>query len=295
MADQTQPDAPRDWFRWALICILGGILCLLAYLAITDYRNFKNHRPGAVQTTHEMLNAVIWQKTSAEFEAIASQIYALAGARLEVALQDPAWSAISDQKTPPEGPPAVIMDLDETVIDNTGYEEYLIANKAQYSGKSFQEWCESGKSGAIPGVVSFIAKARALGVQIFFMSARSEAQRACTAASLNRLGIATTGDTSEMILTGGKEKQRHRDAVSKTHRVLLLVGDNLGDFTQGSRQGVEQRRAIARKHQAFWGKKWIILPNPMYGHWEEAFFSIDGGGAPTNKGEVWHKSIRLPN
>ncbi len=295
MTDQTKPHASRSILDWSIVILLAAILCALLYLAATGKRVDPSQKADAPPHGHEMLNAVLWQKTSAEFEAVTRQLYSLAQGNLKRALQDPEWSAIPNSKANAQlAPTAVVMDLDETVLDNTGYEEYLIVNHTEYSRESFQKWCESGKSSAIPGAAEFIRSTRDAGVEVIFMSARSEAQRACTTASLNRLGITSDGSKNEMLLTGGGEKQPFRDAVAKTHRVLLLVGDNLGDFTEGSLLNVEKRRQIARQYQEFWGKSWIILPNPMYGHWEGAVFAFDYAMPREKKLEQKHKSINSP-
>ncbi|MGI9481043.1 MAG: HAD family acid phosphatase, partial [Hyphomicrobiales bacterium] len=98
----------------------------------------------------------------------------------------------------------------------------------------------------------------------------------------------------KLILTGGAEKETHREAIAKTHRVLMLIGDNLDDFTEGSRLTAAERREIAKQYQEFWGQQWIMLPNPMYGHWEAAIFSFDYGAARHKKLEHKHRLLNAP-
>ncbi|MGI9372495.1 MAG: 5'-nucleotidase, lipoprotein e(P4) family [Hyphomicrobiales bacterium] len=259
------------------------IFTVIAACAITYFITARSYESDAVieqeiRPPHEMLNAVLWQKTSAEFEAIALQSYGLATNNLVQAVGDPHWNAVPESPANAANlPPAVIMDLDETVLDNAGYEEILIAQNIEFSKDGFTQWCVSQKSTAIPGAVDFITQARAQNVAVYFVSARSAAQLECTIKSLNRLGVSISAPKKEIILTDGADKAQHRREISKFHRVILLIGDNLDDFVDGSRASAQQRRQIARQYQEFWGKSWIILPNPMYGHWEAAHFAHDYG------------------
>ena len=279
----------------ALCCLSVALLTALLYLQLAPKPAPEQKAEVQNPRSHEMLNAVLWHKTSAEYEAVARQAYATAKEKLAIALEDKTWTALAGGSAAAGTlPPAVILDLDETVLDNLPFEEHLIANETEYSSKSFQAWCENEKAGAIPGAVDFIRYARERGVTVFFISAREEATRACTKADLERIGAQATND-SELILTGGDEKEPHREAIAKTHRILLLIGDNLDDFTYGSRLTAAQRRDIAKQYQQFWGQKWIMLPNPMYGHWEAAIFSFDFGKPRQSKLEYKHKLLDAPS
>ncbi len=259
------------------------VFTVMAACAITYFLTAQSYEEDSAETPsakppHEMLNAVLWQKTSAEFEAITLQAYGLAIDNLTRAAGDPQWNAVPEVQNSTSGLPlAVIMDLDETVIDNAGYEEILISRNIEFSKDGFTEWCVSQKSTAIPGAVEFISQARAQNVTVFFISARNEAQRECTINSLTRLGVSVSAPDKEIILTDGGDKAAHRAEISRSNRVIMLIGDNLDDFVDGSRTDAIKRRKIARQYQAFWGKSWIMLPNPMYGHWEAAHFAHNYG------------------
>ena len=225
---------------------------------------------------HEMLNAVLWQKTSAEYAALARQAYRLARRNLDRALADPSWTAALEQTgTFGDLPPAIIFDLDETVIDNTPYEVRIVLEYGEATQSTFDTWCEKADAAAVPGVLDFLRYAQSRQVAIFYVSARPEAMRGCTIETLRRLGVPLADAADRLRLGGDEGKTGHRRDIAGRFRLLLLVGDNLEDFVEGSRAAPEERKRVARRHDALWGSKWIILPNPMYGHWEAAFYGFD--------------------
>jgi len=226
--------------------------------------------------THEMLNAALWQQTSGEYEAAARQAYRVARANLDLALADPEWSAIPAQEArSAELPPAVMLDLDETVLDNARYEARIILEYGKYTSQTFKQWCEEGGAAAVPGATEFLHYAASRGVSIVYFSARSQELRACTRRSLERLGLPLGGDAGALLLRRDGGKEEHRRATAQRHRVLLVLGDNLDDFIEGSQAPAPERRRMAQQYADYWGSRWIILPNAMYGHWEAAFFDFD--------------------
>jgi acid phosphatase len=128
-------------------------------------------------TAHEALFAVAWVQTSAEYEAAALQAYAAAGHMLEAALADPTWTAAVEQTGDFSAlPPAIIVDVDETVLDNSAYQARLVASGAQYSPDSWNAWIEERKATAIPGAVALLGAAAARGVRVFYLSNRDVRQ-----------------------------------------------------------------------------------------------------------------------
>jgi hypothetical protein len=100
-----------------------------------------------------------------------------------------------------------------------------------------------------------------------------------TRRDLELLGIRTDGP-DDVVLTRGEngwssDKAARRAHVAAGHRILLLVGDDLGDFLSPARQSVADRLALARSREAWWGTRWILLPNPLYGSWESALTDHD--------------------
>jgi acid phosphatase len=223
-----------------------------------------------------MLNADLWQQTSAEYEASARQAYRLARVNLDLAMDDPEWSALpKPAASSAELPPAVLLDLDETVFDNARYEARIILEYGKYTSQTFRRWCEESAASAVPGATEFLRHAARRSVAIIYFSARSEELRACTLRNLESLGLPMGDDASTLLLRAGGGKAEHRREIAMRYRVLLVLGDNLDDFVEGSQAPANERRRQAKQYADYWGSKWIILPNAMYGHWEATFFDFD--------------------
>jgi 5'-nucleotidase (lipoprotein e(P4) family) len=242
-------------------------------------------QPRTVSTeprhTHENLNAVLWMQTGAEYKAATQQAYRLARVQLDAALADPAWTAAVEQSTTSSAlPAAIVVDLDETVLDNSGFQARLVADSTPYRAISYTEdawnrWCEERKAGAIPGAVEFLKYARSRGVTPIYITNRDHAVEDATRDVLARLGVPveTSGDT---VLTrhengwDASDKSERRRFVAASFRILLVIGDNFEDFVAGTRTSIADRTALAQKYADYWGTKWIVLPNPTYGSWETA-------------------------
>jgi acid phosphatase len=231
--------------------------------------------PGVGHDAHELLNATLWRRSSAEYVAVALQTYRLARVNLDQALADPQWSAPLEQTGEAASlPPAIIVDLDETVLDNTSYEVRIIHRLGSYSPDSFADWCREVNAPAIPGARDFLDYAAAKGVTVFYYSARKESLRDCTTRNLRELKL-PFADETRLLLIDGSSKADHRARLARQYRILLLVGDNLEDFVAGSKVEPSARRDLAQRHAQRWGREWIVLPNPMYGHWEAACYGFD--------------------
>ena len=232
-------------------------------------------KPAVELNAHEMLNATLWQHTSAEYEVAVIQAYRLAQDNLDRALADVAWNAALEHPDNASGlPPAILLDLDETVIDNTEYEARIIRELGQYSPESFAQWCESAQAPAITGAPEFLEYAASRQVSVFYYSARKESLRDCTTRNLRLLGLPFTDD-SHLLLDNGTSKSEYRRMIALRYRLLLLVGDNLEDFVEGSKSETGKRRELTQRYARYWGREWIMLPNPMYGHWESTTYNFD--------------------
>jgi acid phosphatase len=226
-------------------------------------------------TPHEMLNATLWQQTSAEYIGVTAQTYQLAQINLDQALADTSWTAALEQTGDYSGlPPAIMLDIDETVLDNGPYEARIIRKLGSYSPSSFAEWCLHENAPLVPGVKAFLDYAVAQDVTVFYYSARREKLRACTSRNMRERGLPLPDD-SRLLLHTDTNKSGYRETVAKNYRILLLVGDNLEDFMSGSKSDPASRRQLALSHSDRWGRQWIVLPNSMYGHWEASMYNFD--------------------
>lgn len=229
-------------------------------------------------TSRELLDAVLWTQTAVEHDVSCRQAYALAADRLELALADPTWTAAIEQSGDfSKLPPAVIFDADETIIDNGPFEAQLVKDGKEYTSELWREWVARGDAAAIPGALEFTGLLKRKGVEVFVISNRHADFRKSTVENLVTLGFPIRPDGSNVMLRAERpewtnEKASRRSLVAATHRILLLVGDDLGDFMPGVEKGPapEERVKMVDSKRELWARRWILLPNPMYGSWERA-------------------------
>jgi len=262
-ASGGEPSAQsRAWSIWLAFCFCCCLGC------------------SEVRDTHELLDSLLWVQTSAEYDALVSTSYRQAGEALDRALEDPTWSAIPGQAgSVAYLPPAVILDLDETVLDNSAFEGRLVKQRTTFSPSAWDDWVREANARAVPGALDFIAQAHSKGVAILFITNRHAGQESSTRENLEKLGLPLSKDL-DTVLTEGEppfnwpsDKSSRRQYLARRFRILLLIGDDLGDFLPGARDSPEQRVRLAREHHERWGRSWFLLPNPMYGSWERSLAS----------------------
>lgn len=228
--------------------------------------------------SHESLNATLWTQTAAEYAANTTQAYRLAAANLDLALADGAWTALPEQQNDSSDlPPAVLLDIDQTVLDNSRYNARIILQYGEFSQETFRAWCEESAAPAIPGAKAFVDYAVKNGVTVIYVSRRREKLRDCTTKNLKALGFPVP-DQQTLLLSNKQpstQKAYLRNELSSRFRVLLLIGDNLGDFVAESKADAGARRALSKQYADRWGREWIILPNPIYGTWETSLYEFD--------------------
>lgn len=229
----------------------------------------------SLRDTHEDLNSVLWVQTSAEFWALTSTTYNSAQVALEQAKSQKSWSAALEQQPGYETlPSAVILDLDETVLDNSPAQGQSVLDRTGYLQDTWNAWVHTVAAAALPGAQSFLAGAQKNGVKVFFVTNRSLSEQEDTLKNLAALGITASDETVLCLGENGwtSDKTSRRAEIAKSYRVLLLVGDDMNDFVSTATLTPAQRIALAKTHADRWGKSWILLPNAMYGSWERALY-----------------------
>lgn len=240
---------------------------------------------AATTAGDDNLNATLWFQTSAERDQVYRQIYRAALSQLDAALRDPAWDALprGERSNDPRGlAPAIIVDIDETVLDNAPYQARLVRDGLEYGDATWSAWVEqplAGKPGAkaLPGAVEFVRAAAARGVTTFYISNRNAGSAEATLKALRDAGFPAAPDqflgrgtpVAGCTQDGQSDKRCRRWQVAQRHRVLMLFGDQLSDFLSSSGSPAE-RRALADGYADWFGQRWWMLPNPMYGAWESA-------------------------
>ena len=210
------------------------------------------------QLGQQSVLALNWFQQSGEYQALTWQ--AFNGARL-------AFDAAPSLTGKPR---AVIVDLDETMIDNSAYSAWQAKNGQPFSAQSWSRWTQAKQALAVPGAVDFARYVTSHGGTLFYVSNRDQKDFDATVANLTRLGFPEVTPQTVRLSTGNSNKQARFDAIKAAgYNVVLYVGDNLNDFGAATwHQGNAQRRAFVSQNHALFGTQFIVLPNPLYGDWE---------------------------
>lgn len=234
---------------------------------------------------NDNLNAVAWSQTAIEHDLILREVYRIAGEKLLVALKDRQWDALPREERKGSSrrlKPAVILDIDETVLDNSPYQARLVDGGGEYNEFTWSEWCREKAAKPLPGALEFTQLAARNGVSVFYLSNRAQDLNDVTLENLRSEGF-PVGSSEQMFLglgtvvagceQNGTEKGCRRQLVGRKHRVLLQIGDQLGDFVDVLANTPAGRRAAIAPYEAWLGTRWFVLPNPTYGSWEPALFN----------------------
>lgn len=240
--------------------------------------------PAGVEIGHyDVLNAHLWQQTAEEYRAITLQAYAAARQGLDAALADPAWTAAPEQAGNfSHLPPAIILDVDETVLDNSPYATRSIRAQRRYEEVSWHLWCREARAMAIPGAREFTQYAASRGVTVFFVTNRKAEVHQATRDNLAQQGFPLTAGRETVLNRAlrpewdSSDKASRRAFVANEFRVLMLLGDDLNDFIPAKKSLAERAKLVA-PFTGWWGSRWIMLPNPVYGSWEEAVLGNERG------------------
>ena len=252
------------------------IAVLLSALTVASRAQDPPPKPGsapAPRDTHEMLNAVLWIQTSAEYRFLCEGIYASARDALDRALADPTWTAALEQtKDFSQLPPAVIMDIDMTVLEHSGYQGELVKRGLSPTSRMWREFVGKYSMPEVPGAIQFIKYARSRGVTVFFVTNRELELEAGTRRNLIQLGLDLPESPDTLMVVGEQpgwtyDKSSRRSYLARSYRILLQCGDDLEDFLVGGGNDPERRLELAGEHREMWGRRWFFLPNPLTGSW----------------------------
>lgn len=238
----------------------------------------KAAQPTDFQRT--ILYADLWQQTSAEYVACCLQAYQMATDQVK---RDLDQFRATQNKLPPEErdkPPAVVMDLDETVLDNGTFATYLYDSGQNYSDDAWNKFqIEHWESiRMVPGAKEFIKRAEQMGLTVIYITNREEPLREATMKAMSQWGVNTDGmdDPNGLRLMvqkhGDSAKKPRRDLARAKYNVIAYFGDQLGDFSDEFAatpdNTAEARREAAYEYRALWGTRWFVLPNPVYGQYQ---------------------------
>ncbi|QHI68981.1 5'-nucleotidase, lipoprotein e(P4) family [Tichowtungia aerotolerans] len=228
--------------------------------------------------TEESLNGVLWMQTSAEYRVSTVQAFRTASVRVQQALRDRSITAALEQPADYQDlPPAVIVDVDETVLDNSPFQARLIEAGQEFSPALWQNWVQEAQAKAVPGAKDFIEFLKGQGIALFYVTNRELKEP-----TLKNIRAVLDPDTeADHVLCKyeqpewGSDKTPRRALIAETHRVILLIGDDYNDFTALGKTDAVERALLAEKYQANWGTRWIMISNPLYGNWERALYNYN--------------------
>lgn len=217
--------------------------------------------PGTIVIDGKLFAAAFVQR-AAEYHALCWQAFNIARLRLEEAIRQPSAK-----------PKAIITDIDETILDNSADEVHRSLRGIEFNLPDWYKWTAMAAADTVPGALSFLKYAASKGVKIFYISNRDENDRAGTVKNLQKFGFPDADPEQLLLKQTSSAKEQRRQTVMKNYDVVLLLGDNLSDFSDFyDKQSVDNRLNIVKKQADLFGNKFIVLPNAMYGDWELALY-----------------------
>jgi 5'-nucleotidase (lipoprotein e(P4) family) len=263
----------RHWMTKSWGVSIAVVLCItLGGLGAWQVQKSRNE--------HAVL-ALLWYQTSAEMRALYYQAYNIARLMLDRSLDNPSAK-----------PRAIITDIDETILDNSPYNARQVFSNEVYP-TGWREWVELAQAQALPGAVEFLRYAESKGVHVFYISNRKLEERAATIKNLTAAGFPSVTEERLLLLEKENSKESRRKKISDKYNVVLLLGDNLNDFTDiFERRSVAERSAEVDRLKDEWGRKFIVLPNPYYGDWEAALYEYNFRRSDEEKDRLRKSALR---
>ncbi|MDD2550406.1 MAG: 5'-nucleotidase, lipoprotein e(P4) family [Bacteroidales bacterium] len=209
--------------------------------------------------------ATIWYQNSPEVKALYYQGFNIAQERVQ-----------EFQKQKSDRPKAVVVDLDETMIDNSPFQGKMIETGKPFTPEMWDEWVTLEKAEAMPGAVEFTQFCKMQGIEVIYLSNRTVGQQQATMSNMHKLGFAFVKPENFYLKDTTSKKEPRRRRISENFDIILLLGDNLNDFAQVFEDRYEDwgKANVDGQRQQF-GRKFIVFPNPMYGEWEKNIYSYE--------------------
>ncbi len=259
-----------------------SIAVLMLAILVTGCAHHGNDKESTPHNNN--FDSTLWVQSSAEFVANSLQTYNTATINLEAAVKTVTETAALVQTDRYSSlPPAVILDIDETVLDNSQYHAKLVLEGEEHSFVTWDQWVSLQQATAIPGAVNFIKHAKSIGVEVIYVTnrrckAREGTLGKCpqkydTIENLEQVGIIDVNPSHVLLKNEqqgwSSEKESRRKFVAEKYRIVMLLGDDLGDFLANVKKDItpEQREQLVAEHSEKWGSTWYILSNPKYGSW----------------------------
>ena len=242
------------------------------YFATASTAQQNAQAPRATADNEYQVGAVLYMQKAGEYRALAYQAFNLAQMRLDADFDKKNLKKLPKEER--KRARAVVVDIDETILDNSPQQAYLIKNRQPFDIKTWYAWGEKREAKAIPGAVDFLNYASKKGVKVFYVSNRDDVQTQATIDNLKAVGFPdATTETVMLRVAGQSSKEARRQAILKNYRIVILMGDNLDDLSNVfERKSIADRFTEVDKARPDFGGKFIVLPNAIYGTWENALY-----------------------
>ena len=229
-----------------------------------------------------MVLATLFQQTAAEYRALCYQAFTIGRYMLDVDLAD---KTVDKHRI-------IVLDVDETVLDNSPFQAKSVLNSTSYP-TYWQEWCNLANAEPLPGAIEFLNYARANGVSIFYVTNRKDNFKEATIQNLKEQGF-PHADTEHVITRSAEaSKEGRRQALLAKYHISLLFGDNLNDFAEDFEgKDIKSRFAAVDQASNQFGTRFIVLPNAMYGDWENALYGYNPRVSDSLKFEMRRKALK---
>lgn len=225
--------------------------------------------------------ATAYQQRAAEYKALCYQAFNIAHSRIE---------EFNRQRS--SKPKAIMTDIDETILNNSPYQAQQLLQGKDYDPVSWKEWTAKGEADTIPGALHFLRYAAATGIEVFYVTNREEDEREGTLKNLKKFNF-PDADNQHLLLKGNtSSKEPRENSIAETHTIVLLMGDNMNDFSfLFEKKTSDERDKVADSFAADFGNRFIVLPNPVYGDWESSLCHYNYGLTAAQKDSVMRASL----
>lgn len=227
------------------------------------------------------LYTTAYQQRAAEYRALCLQAFNVARKRIDE------LTAIKTEK-----PKVIITDIDETILDNSPYEVHRVLQGKDYESASWSEWSAMANADTVPGAATFLKYAASSGLEIFYVTNRAEKERDATLKNLKKFNLPDADSIHLLPRQNTSSKEERRQHIAETHTIVMLLGDNLADFSslfdkKSTDARIQNENIVAED----FGSKFIILPNPTYGDWEASLYNYNYSLSRTQKDSILKASL----
>ena len=253
------------------ISVLALVLCSVSATYFVTVSTAQQPVAQPTVNNEYQAGATLWMQKAGEYRALAYQAFNLARWQLDADLDKKNVKKLP--KIEQKKQRSLMVDIDETVLDNSPAQASDIKNRKAFALKDWYAWGEMRKAKAIPGAVDFLNYATSKGVKVFFVSNRDATQKQATMDNLKNVGFKDVTDDNVLLRTAESSKEARRQIILQKYRIVFFMGDNLDDHSNVfERKSVADRFGEVDKAKDMFGKRYIVLPNAMYGTWESAIY-----------------------